>query len=321
MTNGIDFRHLRYFTAVADTLSFTRAAERLEITQPAVTLAMRELETRLGATLLDRSARGMRLTPAGEVFLRHARSVLAEAQTAIAAIRVEAGAARPVLRVGFYPRAALELTTPIIDRYSEAVPGVALRWHECNCDPSAGLRDGSTDVAFARLPFDTQGLRTVTLFDESRVVALSRSHPLAGRPAVSIRDLIDEPIAGYASDDQQMNSWWLAEEHRDTPAHVVMRARSLGEQLEVVSLGEAIALTTVSAARYFPRPGVAYVPVHDLEPSRLVVAWRTDQASLLVRRFVEIALRTRDDEAELVATITGAPATAQAPIATPAGVQ
>ncbi|RST22076.1 LysR family transcriptional regulator, partial [Streptomyces sp. WAC04770] len=185
---------LRNFVVVAEELNLSRAAPRLFVTQQALSKQLRDLEEAVGVRLLDRSTRRMALTPAGEVFLASVREALAVLDAGVAAAR-SAGPGGTV-RLGFLMGGALELTTPILAAFSARCPDVELELHETGlADPSAGLADGSSDVAIVRLPLALPDLDVLPLFVEPLVVALPPHHRLAGRASLTAEDVIDEPLA------------------------------------------------------------------------------------------------------------------------------
>src|ERR1051326_2682820 len=192
----VDTRLLRYFAAVAQEGNITRAAERLFVSQPALTKQIRQLESRLGVPLFTRSRAGMTLTPAGQALAGRVAAVLAGWDEALSETRHAASSAARVLRVGFLASAAHEPTPRIIAALGRRRPGWRVDMIQASwSDPTAGLAHGDTDAALLRLPFPGQDtLRTEILFTEPRWVALPAAHPLAGRAQISFRRLWDEPL-------------------------------------------------------------------------------------------------------------------------------
>ncbi len=176
-------RDLRYFIAVAEELSFTRASERLFISQPTLSKQIRYLETGLRVRLFVRDRRTVTLTAAGEALLPQARLVLAQWEQALRAV-AEADAARnATLTVGFQTRIGRGLIPAVTARMAELLPGWKLVFRQISWrDPTAGLADAGVDVAIAWLPVPDNGLlawRVVAT--EPRWVALPTDHP--GRAA------------------------------------------------------------------------------------------------------------------------------------------
>jgi DNA-binding transcriptional LysR family regulator len=192
----VDTRLLRYFAAVAAEGNLTRAAERLFVSQPALTKQIRQLEKQLGVQLFTRSRAGMTLTAAGQALAEKVPAVLAGLDQALWETKSAASAAARVLRVGFLAGAANEATQQIIASFARLRPGWRVEMRAAPwTDPTAGLASGDTDVALLRLPFPGQDTyRVEVLFTEPRWVALPATHPLAERDHICFQDLWDEPF-------------------------------------------------------------------------------------------------------------------------------
>ncbi|MFD8597162.1 LysR family transcriptional regulator [Kitasatospora sp. NPDC059646] len=301
----VSTQKLRNFVVVAEELNFSRAAVRLFVTQQALSKQLRDLEVSLGVRLLARTTRSMALTPAGEAFLASVRESLAALDAGVAAARSTGRGVAGTVRLGFVIGGALELTGPIVAEFSERYPGVRLELRESGFeDPSAGLADGGSDVAFVRLPLAAPGLEAVPLFTEPLVVALPPHHRLAGRSSLTAADVVDEPLAVGRTADTVWQRFWSLDEHRGgRPPRVVRETGSHTEELQVVAAGLACAVTVAAAQRFTPLTGVRYVPLTGVAGSVLAVAWRSGQRSPGVERFVAVARQVREREAAIVAAI------------------
>jgi DNA-binding transcriptional LysR family regulator len=301
----VQTRRLRYFVAVAEELHFSRTAARLHIAQQALSKQIRELEDALGAQLLERNTRNVALTPAGTAFLEAARSVLAALDDGVeAAQRLGRGEAG-TLRLGYVVGGALELTRPILEEFGRRHPAVELKLREYGYeDRTAGLASGAADVAFVRPPISAPGIAFETLFVEPLLVALPRGHALAQRDAVSVRDLVQEPIAMRETDDAAVQAFWTLDAYRE-PGAVgrIVAAHSVTEELSLVAAGLACAITSAASARYTPHPSVRYIRIDDGPGAELALAWREDGANAPVERFLEAARAVRERETELVRAI------------------
>ncbi len=218
MVMDVHGRDLRYFAAVAEELHFTRAAERLYVSQPALSKQIRMLEKQVGAALFERDRREVRLSPVGAALLRMlSAAILAEweeAQTAVARAVADQAAG---LVVGMSTSPGRGGVLPAIrSRFTAARPDARLRlrqvsWH----DPSAGLADGTCDVAFVWLPLpDPDRYRWVVVAEEPRLVALPDTHPLAEAESVDFTDLLDEPFLALPDSAGPLRDYWLATEAR-----------------------------------------------------------------------------------------------------------
>ncbi len=194
--NDLEVRQLRYFVAVAEELHFGRAAGRLGMAQPPLSRAIRDLERQLGVALLERTTRQVRLTAAGEVLLRDARTAL-EAVTAAARRAREAGSPSPRLRVALKADVDGGLLPQILDAYcaDDAALPPELVLGGIGEQPQA-LRDGRADVGLLLCPFDDRGLDSEPLLTEPLLVALAAADPLAARTRLCLADLAGRRLPG-----------------------------------------------------------------------------------------------------------------------------
>lgn len=272
----VDTRLLRYFAAVAEDGSLTRAAERLYVSQPALTKQIRQLEDRLGVRLFTRSRSGMVLTEAGRVLSERAPGLLGDWDAVLRDTRAAAARADRVLRVGFLASAANEATPEIIAAFGRDRPGWRVDMRQASwADPTAGLATGEVDAALLRLPFPGQDdLYVRELFTEPRWVALPAGHRLADREEIPFPELWDEPYIAAPAETGEWRDYWTAAAERD--GHAV-RIGAVTEHpdawLSAIANGYGIALAPESAARFYARPGIVYRPVTGVTPTQVGVAW------------------------------------------------
>ncbi|MFE0803021.1 LysR family transcriptional regulator [Streptomyces sp. NPDC058812] len=293
----VDTRLLRYFEAVAEEGSLTRAAERLFVSQPALTKQVRQLEAVLGVDLFTRSRTGMTLTEPGRALAERAPALLAGWERAVRETRSAASRAARVLRVGFIASAANEATQPIIAEFARRRPGWRAEMRQAAwSNPSAGLADSDVDVALVRLPFPGQeALRVTVLFSEPRCVVLPEAHPLAAREVIAFRDLWDEPFVAAPPETGRWREYWLAADERDGhPVRVGAVTEQPDDWLSAIANGYGIALAPESAARFYTRPGVVHRPVTGVSPSSVGVAWApADDDNPVVQDFVRCCRERR----------------------------
>ena len=292
----VDTRLLRSFAAVAEEGNLTRAAQRLFVSQPALTKQIKQLESQLGTPLFTRSRAGMTPTAAGRALAEHVPAVLAGFDQALLQAKSAASHAARVLRVGFLAGAANEATQQIIAAFTRRRQGWRVEMRAAPwTDPTAGLASGDTDVALLRLPFPGQdSLRSEVLLTEPRCVALPVTHPLARRDHISFRDLWDEPFVAAPAETGWWRDWWLAAGEREGHAVHIGAVADSGQPddwLTAIANGYGIALAPESAARYYGRPEITYRPVTGLSPSQVGVAWSpTADTNPVIQDFIRCCL-------------------------------
>ncbi|AXG77690.1 LysR family transcriptional regulator [Streptomyces paludis] len=299
--SDLHVRQLRYFVTVAEELHFGRAARRLDMAQPPLSRAIRDLERQLGVTLLERTTRQVRLTAAGEVLLRDARTVL---DTVAAAVRraQHAGRPDPGLRLAMKADYDGGLLPRILAAYrheTAALPVELMLVGKGEQLPA--LRGGRADIALLPVPFDTLGLDAEPLLTEPRLVALATTDPLAARPGLRLADLAGRTLpdgkpadreghpltgVGGAGDPQQRKP---ADDAGPPLAAARPRIMDLAQIFSLIELGSVIWFPPASVARRHPRPGIVYRPVDDLPPLTLALAWPRESRSPAIAAFVRTA--------------------------------
>jgi DNA-binding transcriptional LysR family regulator len=294
--DAVESRPLRYFVTVAEELNFARAAERLGISPPPLSRAIRRLEADLGVTLFERTTHSVALTPAGEVLLGEARIALDALEAAGRRAR-RAAAADAGLVLAVKADGDAGLLQPVLERYAADPAAVPVTVRLCAWRESHRLlRRGEADVALVHDPFDRTGLDSETLVVEERVAVLAARDPLAARAPLSTADLGLRP----------------GEVHRFRDG-VRSEGRDLAQMLTLVALGDMVGLLPASVADRYPRPDVVYRRVTDAPPAVLSIAWpqqsRSTAVAALVRAAVAVAEATRARSA-----LTGSKAAAAAAV-------
>jgi DNA-binding transcriptional LysR family regulator len=199
MSQDIELRHLRYFLAVADTLHFGKAAQRLGIAQPPLSQQIRRLEELLGHRLFDRTTRGVKLTLAGQLLAERARSTLEKVQDDLEQVGRLGRGEEGTLNVGFSGSVMFTNLPAAIGSYRRGYPKVELRLRELHTSALiAALLDGTLDLAFLRDGDPTEGVEMSSVVKERYVAVLSERHPLARKQSLRISDLKDQPFVLFA---------------------------------------------------------------------------------------------------------------------------
>jgi DNA-binding transcriptional LysR family regulator len=301
----VELRHLRYFIATAEELSFLRASHRLRVSQPALSKQIRDLESEIGVQLLERVARGVRLTPAGEAFLDGARRTLECASSAVATARaIDHGHARQ-LKVG---RAAFVVYAPFIAEllatFRTAHPDIDVDVTQLT-DPDAwpALREHRVDVVLSLVQSHcVAGYEVLPILDCSATgVLLPASHPLAAETTLELRELRDLTHLYLPTD-----SWpQLSRAHE-----VGLRERGLipakrrpwtGPEAWQIAAGDGWTLANELVAERYAAdvPSIAYRRFRDPAiEAWLALVWPSVRASPVIPMLVDVARRCAQSWAE-----------------------
>ena len=286
MWRDIELRELRIFLVLAGELHFGRTAERLGISQPGVSEAVRVLESRLGVKVFDRTSRRVRLTPAGEELRRKLTPALAAVERALAETSDSSGDVRGLLRIGF----VLTTEGPALSRLAAAFharyPACEVRLQEVETfDAYRALRQGDVDVLCNWLAVDQADLTAGAVFAYyERALAVAPSHRLAGRATVSIEDLADEEVASFPSSTPSAVYDLLVPPRTPSgrPIRRTQPVRTINEILSFVARGRIVHPTS-STVPIFDRDDVVLVPIDDLPPIPLGLIWCTSRENPRIR--------------------------------------
>ncbi|KAA9157777.1 LysR family transcriptional regulator [Amycolatopsis acidicola] len=283
-------RMLRYFLAVAGELHFRRAAQRLWITGPALSQQIRQLEQELGFPLFHRTSRTVTLTDQGRELIPLAQAVV-DASDALSDWARERKQGKEPLRVGFMASGAGTLTQEILKAATDRLPHldvklVHLRWDE----QTQALHDNRVDVAFAREPAETDGLRCTPVLSEKRVVMLPATHALATRTTLSFTEIADETFLPSATGSAEWTDYWLVNPRPDgSRARTGPPISTVEEMLEECAAGHGIVITAGSVPMFYAHPGVRFAEVEDLPPNHVLLCVR-EKAGTAATEFEDVVL-------------------------------
>nr|WP_063779211.1 LysR family transcriptional regulator [Kibdelosporangium sp. MJ126-NF4]CEL14516.1 LysR-family transcriptional regulator [Kibdelosporangium sp. MJ126-NF4]CTQ88881.1 LysR-family transcriptional regulator [Kibdelosporangium sp. MJ126-NF4] len=284
-------RQLRYFVAVADELHFTKAAQRLFVSQPVLSRQIRDLESQLGTDLFARTHRAVALTEAGRALLPRAREVLTLWEHAVVEVRAATAAATDVLRVGMSTALGRGLLSRVRRSFDRLHPGVRLVTRQFSWDDAtAGLAEGNADVGFVWLPLPVPGLFDwIVVAEEPRLVLLPPGHRLADRDRVEVSELLDEPWLALPEQSGALRDFWLGlTERAGHPVRVAAEVSATDETFEALVNGVGLCFVAEGNAPSYTRDGVSAVPVNGLSSSQLILAWRRADRRAAVRDFVRL---------------------------------
>ncbi|SDT12908.1 LysR family transcriptional regulator [Microlunatus soli] len=287
MNKDVSLSLLRYFEALGTELNYRRAAEKLFISQPALSAAIRQLERRVGDRLFDRDTHSVALTAVGREWLPYVRSALREVDAAIDAVATLANNAQ--VRIGYLTGTGGDLLFEMLEGLDDDLAEISIETTEYDfADPTAGLAAGKTDLALLRPPVDVDDLEMVMVAEESWIACLPRTHRLAGRAELTVEELLDEPIVVAPQSAGRWRDYWMAADARNgKPANIVAEAATYEAETTLIARGVGISFTTSSLSRLYERPGIRFVPIVDRPVSYTALAWRSGRLSTSARLLVQ----------------------------------
>jgi DNA-binding transcriptional LysR family regulator len=290
----MELRHLRYFVAVAEEENVSRAALKLHVSQPGLSRQIRDLEEELGFLLLQRSAKSVRLTGAGRVFLTEARAVLQRARDAVETARAAAMGGQGELHVGYAPSLTARFLPQTLRAFQAALPNVRVKLHDFSTEEMlGGLREGKLQIAFVvRLTSALlRGLRFEELARDSLCLAVAPKHPLAGRRTVTLAEAAREPLITYTRKDYPDVHENLADLFAaiKTRPHIAQEHDSVSSLIAAVEAGGGVAIAPQSLA-CTAGPRLKLIPFLPA-PAPLVVgaAWVENRLTPAADRFLKCA--------------------------------
>ncbi|CCQ17971.1 Aromatic hydrocarbon utilization transcriptional regulator CatR [Rhodococcus sp. AW25M09] len=275
----VELRHLRSLVEVVDSGTFTDAGIELGISQTAVSRNVAALESLLGVRLLHRTTRSVDLTAAGERVLRHARRALA----VVADMRHDAAAGASTIRIG-YAWSALGKHTPEFQRrWAAALPFHELQLTRTNTS-TAGLAEGTSDLAILRRVPDTKGLELVLIGAEKRYCALSVDDPLAAKRTVTLAQVATSALAiDHCTGSTRLDLWADGSQPPNT-----IPTNDIDDWLTVIGSGDARGITAESTAHQYRRQGITYRAVRDASPVPVYAAWAKNDPPAMLQDIITL---------------------------------
>ncbi|WP_211342797.1 LysR family transcriptional regulator [Actinomadura pelletieri] len=273
---------LQAFLMLAEELHFGRAAVRLFMTQPALSRQIRALERRLGVAVVERTSRSVALTPAGQALLVEARTVVDGLSRLCRVAREHARAVSGHVVIGTIgAEGAMPHVHAVLAELRRRSPDLHVELRLLNLiEHYRSLERAEVDLAFCRPPAP-DGIRTLQLATEPRVVCVPTGDPLAERNAVTLADLAGRAVVSAPDACPEVwRDFWAVDPRPDgSPVVYGPVAQDVESILATVAQGQGIAFMPEAARRFFPRPGVAYVDVVGLSPCTSALAWSASRGN------------------------------------------
>ncbi len=291
----LNFRQLRDFLAVAEELSFRKAAERLNLSQPPLTRSVQALERSLGLKLFDRTTRRVTLTRAGESFMSDARRILQQVMQARQKACAVAQPTRP-LYLGFLEPAGSFILPQLLASWHCAMPEIEVRLVQSHpTGQQEALRDGSLDLALIRPPINLTGLSSHQIGVDDMVIAMSAARrPKDG--AISMTELATRPFVAYLREYNVGYNQILQRSCAKAgfKPHIIHQVTNTTLLMGLVAADVGVALVSGHLAKS-PRPGVAFVPFRSNAPrGRLEVAWRKNDPNPVTQAMLQHVIAAAD---------------------------
>ncbi|MFH8792556.1 LysR family transcriptional regulator [Streptomyces sp. NPDC017941] len=297
--SGLEIRELECFLVLAEELHFGRAGERLYVSQSRVSQLLAALEHRIGARLVERTSRRVRLTPLGVRFRTELSPAYEELATVVERAKESARGVSGRIRVGFQGTADARLMEAIT-AFQEQHPGCVAEIAEVPfADPFGAVRHGEVDAAIVLLPVAEPDLVLGPLFSrQQQTVAVSVRHPFAARASLTADDLADTPLISAAPPAPAY--WRTAQAPSAVPAPAV---RTLQEGLTLVAADRGAMLLCRPTAEYHGRQDVVFVPVRGVPDSVLGMVWHRDGETARVRALARAVAGAGDRAGDAAASV------------------
>lgn len=293
----MELRHLRYFQAVAEELSFSRAARRLRVAQPALSRAIKQLEADLGAVVLERTRHHVRLTPAGAVLLRETALLLQQWEESLRRVRRTATGEEGELRLGYIGPPTQPFLGRLLREYRRRYPRVAIHLEERTPERVWEMvAKGRLSAAITRpvMAHEALGLRTIVLNDERLGIVVPAFHTLAKRRFVPWTALKREALIVLARrEGMSLHDAVIAGCRRAGVLPKLAHTPSLiGTVMSYVEAGAGIGVVTESVV---PRsPELRFILLKPLQSVPLVLVWQEDEDAPPLQRFRELLLEWKN---------------------------
>ncbi len=288
----MELRHLRYFVAVADELSVTKAAKSLRLAQPSLTRQIRNLEEEVHVKLFHRDKKRLELTEAGHFFLARAKQVLSQVEADVNDLRSHGKGETGPLKIGYMLDMQYDLLPVTLSAFRKVWPKVLLNLLEMTAaEQIAALHKNKIQIGFVREPGlpSLEGLQSMAVTKSRMMAVVPDTFPLKGKKVLHFRDLADQAFISLCEDDYPGTRDWLNKVCRDegfTPK-ITHESNSTATLIHLVALEMGVALLPESCLR-LPHEGATFHPMAEEVYSKTFLVWRKKDFSLPLQHYVRI---------------------------------
>jgi DNA-binding transcriptional LysR family regulator len=288
----MELRHLRYFVAVAEVLSFTRAAERLHLAQPSLTRQIKDLEAEIGVRLFDRTGKRISLTPEGESFLLDARRLLIECAQSVQSVQRLSRGEASQLNIGYVANVYHDLLPATLGAFRNACPRTALNLFDMTpVEQHYALEERKIDLGFvylcARSP--DSDLQWACVGHDVIWAAVAAGSPLAQKAKIDLKNLESMFFVGMCEKAYPGSNKWLIDACREAgfAPRILQKADREPAVLSFVAAGLGVALLPEQIKR-LPHEGVMFVPLRRRLTAESWAVWKTNNSSVCLKQYIQI---------------------------------
>jgi DNA-binding transcriptional LysR family regulator len=302
----MELRELRCFLVVAEELHIGRAAQRVYLSQPAMSRLVHRIEKTVGTQLLERTSAGVSLTPAGAAFVDDAARILSDFDRAVVRARAisttQPTSCHRQLRIGMFFPSAAELTKPIVAAFRASAPNVRIEIIDiAGLGGEQALTTGRVDVAFLWSPVVAHDITSIELFQDRFALLVASHHHLAQRARVRLEDVSDERYTVTTSMSTVWQKASMVPQWQGRPEHAV-QVRTVTDAMKAIELGAAVSIGPTCLARYAPVRGISYLPLNLTARPISLLCRRTDDERPESHGFLALAAETAKRLAPLLPT-------------------
>src|SRR6266571_4020875 len=288
----MELRHMRYFVAVAEALSFTRGAEKLHLAQPSLTRQIKNLEEEIGVRLLDRTKARVSLTPEGQSFLVDAKRVLELSEEIVDSVRHFSRHELAPLNIGYVANLFYDLLPVSLASFQRSFPTVPINLFDMTCgDQFRALQDGKIDLGFVGLrePIEERGLQFRPIASYETVAAVAKNNPLAKKSVINLKELKSMFFIGMSEASFPGYRRWLTQTCRTVGfSPKVLQDADIGRTvIQSVAAGLGVALLP-DQVKKLPHDNVVFRPLTPTVMTESCIAWKAENRSAALKAYVHI---------------------------------
>jgi DNA-binding transcriptional LysR family regulator len=288
----MELRHLRYFVAVAEALSFTRGAEKLHLAQPSLTRQIKNLEQEIGVRLLDRTTQQVKLTPEGQSFLVDAKRVLDLSEEIVESVRHFSCDESAALNIGYVANLFYDLLPVTLASFQRSFPTIPINLFDMTCgDQFRALQDGKIDLGFVGLhePIEERGLQFRPIASYETVAAVAKNDPLAKKTVIKLKELKPMFFIGLSETSYPGYRRWLTQTCQKVgfSPKVLQDVDIERTLIQSVAAGLGVALLP-DQVKKLPHHSVVFRELSPAVKTESCIAWKTDNPSVALKAYVTI---------------------------------